>query len=131
MILVDTCIWSEALRKKKSQNREAVLLLKQAIIDNRVHMMGAIRQEILSGIKDKKTFNTLKEKLRAFPDLLLAEEDFELAADYFNLCRKKGIQGSNTDFLICSVATNRNLEIFTSDEDFKKFKKFIPIRLFD
>jgi hypothetical protein len=37
----------------------------------------------------------------------------------FNMCQRRGIQGSNTDFLICAVAEMYELSIFTIDQDFK------------
>ena len=52
-----------------------------------------------------------------------------LAADYFNICRSHGIQGSNTDFLICATANRRNHEIFTTDKDFINFSQYLPIVL--
>ncbi len=92
-------------------------------------MIGAIRQEILSGIRYLEQFNRLKERLQAFPNLDLREKDYELAAEFFNTCRSQGIQGSNTDFLICAAAVSRNYLIFTTDEDFEHFEAHIPIHL--
>jgi len=88
-----------------------------------------VRQEILSGIKSKKQFETLKNYLSAFPDLPLVTEDFGLAAEYFNTAKRQGIQGSNTDFLICAVSIRHSMSIFTTDNDFSHFMKYIPIRL--
>ena len=55
--------------------------------------------------------------------------DFETAADYFNLCQSKGIQGSNTDFLISAVSTRLSIPIFTIDNDFDYFKKVLKLKL--
>jgi len=63
MILVDTCIWSEALRKKKSNRPDVIDKLTEIINTNQAHIIGPIRQELLSGVKEKKTFNSLKNKL--------------------------------------------------------------------
>jgi hypothetical protein len=43
--------------------------------------------------------------------------------EYFNTLRSKGIQGSNTDFLICAVSTRNNMPIFSNDNDFNHYKK--------
>ena len=51
------------------------------------------------------------------------------AAKYFNRCRSKGIQGSNTDFLICAMANRNKFSIFTTDKDFELFSKHIEIIL--
>ena len=93
-------------------------------------MIGPIRQEILSGIKDYKQFEILRNILRSFRDYPIKEIDYEKAAEYYNICRKAGIQGSNTDFLICAVSIENNFQIFTLDKDFHNFSSVIPINLF-
>ena len=129
-IIVDTCVWSYALRRGAPDKPEVVKELTELIKEVRVQFIGPIRQEILSGIRYKKHFDQLKSYLSAFPDLLLESQDFEKAAEYFNTCRRKGIQGSNTDFLICAIANNYNFEIFSTDRDFKKFEENLPIKLY-
>lgn len=53
-VIVDTCIWSEALRKtSKNKNQEIIYDLTELIREDRVIMLGLIRQEILSGVKLK------------------------------------------------------------------------------
>lgn len=129
-VLVDTSIWSMVLRRGGLKNQDIVNDLTKLIEEFRVQVIGPIRQEILSGIKTEKQFNELRSYLSAFPDLTLETADFEQAADFFNICRRSGIQGSNTDFVICSTAYRRNLEIFTSDKDFRDFQTCIPIKLY-
>jgi len=126
-VIVDTCIWSLALRRSRKSPGIFVRELKNLILDHRVQMMGPIRQEILSGIHDTDQFNKLKEYLDAFPDYPLETEDYVESARYFNVCRSKGIQGSNTDFLICATSVRNRFSIFTRDKDFKRFAKYIPI----
>jgi predicted nucleic acid-binding protein len=129
-ILVDTSIWSLAFRRNEPQRPHAEITeLQELIREVRVQMIGPVRQELLSGIKEKTQFSKLKKILAAFPDLPLESEDFVLAAEYFNTLRRQGIQGSNIDFLICAVSTRNNLPIFTTDNDFKRYKKHIPVDL--
>ena len=128
-IIVDTSIWSLALRRKKRQSVPEVKLLESLIDNQKVCIIGPIRQEILSGIKDNKQFSQLKDILSAFNDFPIITKDYELAAEYFNICRTKGVQGSNTDFLICAVSYRNRFPIFTTDKDFEKFAKHIPIAL--
>ena len=129
-IIVDTCIWSLAFRRKKNTSLTEVIILTELIKDSRVQILGPIRQEVLSGIKSKDQFFLLQDKLRAFPDLQLFEEDYEKAAEYFNLCRSNGIQGSNTDFLICAVALRSNMPVYTIDNNFKYYQKFLDFSLY-
>ena len=128
-VLVDTSVWSLALRRYVPAGRAEVPELVELIREVRVAMIGPVRQELLSGIKGAAQFHKLRSHLRAFPDLELAPDDFETAAEYFNLCRSKGIQGSNTDFLICAVASRCNIPIFTTDNDFALFQLHLPISL--
>ncbi|HWW61288.1 MAG TPA: PIN domain-containing protein, partial [Thermoanaerobaculia bacterium] len=129
-VLVDTSVWSLALRRtSRSGNAGITSALGSLIEDGRVAIIGAIRQELLSGVKERAQLDRLRDYLRAFPDSVITTGDHEDAAGFFNRCREKGIQGSNTDFLICAVAARRGFAIFTADEDFSRFAKILPIAL--
>ena len=129
-ILVDTCVWSAALRRTRQGPSPVATKLRGLISDHRVEIIGPIRQEILSGVRQKAQFKKLHKYLSAFPDIPLATEDFVSAAEFYNLCRTRGVQGSNTDFLICAVAIRKHLAIFTTDRDFSLFAQHLPIILF-
>ena len=130
-VLVDTCIWSYALRRVKTapENDLVVREFGQLIREASVQMVGPIRQEILSGIRDHMQFLVLRDHLREFPDILITSDDHERAAEMFNKLRAKEIQGSNTDFLLCAISERTGIPIFTTDEDFARFKKHLPIKL--
>ena len=128
-VIVDTSVWSLALRRDSPADSRLVQELRNLISDHRVQMIGPIRQELLSGIRHQSQFELLAQRLEAFPDHPIQSEEHVSAAKMFNLCRSKGIQGSNTDFLICSIAVNNEFAIFTSDNDFEWFAKHIPILL--
>ena len=127
-VLVDTCIWSQVLRHK-SPDADLAKKLQDLIQNARVAIIGPIRQELLSGIPQIKQFNELKETLSSFEDLSLNTEHYEKAAEFCNICRRKGIQGSTIDFLICAVASMEDLVIFTIDKDFENYKKHLPLKL--
>jgi len=130
-VLVDTSVWSLALRRKNvKESREIVRELSQLISDSMVVMAGPVRQEVLSGISREEVFADLKVKLEPFDDLILTTRDYETAAEFHTTCRRNGIQGSHTDFLICAIASNRDLLIFTTDDDFTQYARFLPIRLY-
>lgn len=130
-VLVDTAIWSLALRRRNRPENESTRSMLAALVeDGRVAMIGPVRQELLSGIKERAQFERLREHLHAFPDTEITSTDYEEAASFFNQCREKGIQGSNTDFLICAIASRNGFSIFTTDEDFKHFARVLPIALY-
>jgi predicted nucleic acid-binding protein len=110
-------------------NRPEVLELRSLIDEGRVVIIGAIRQELLSGIRTHAASERLRDHLRPFSDEPLGTGDFERAAEHFNTCRARGLQGSNTDFLICAVAERRSLSILTADADFVRFAKVLPIAI--
>jgi predicted nucleic acid-binding protein len=128
-IIVDTSVWSLALRRNEQESNTTVQEFQRIIKDHRVQMIGPIRQEILSGIRSESQFKKLQKHLESFPDLPVITEDYINAAKYFNHCRSKGIQGSNTDFLICAMANRNKFSIFTTDNDFELFSKHIKIVL--
>ena len=128
-IIVDTCIWLIALGRKNVEHNSYIDELRNLIEEIRVQLIGPIRQELLSGLKLKKQFDLLKLHLEAFEDIELEAEDYELAAEYFNAARKKGIQGSNTDFLICAISSRRKMPILTTDKDFTNFQSVFPVSL--
>jgi predicted nucleic acid-binding protein len=128
-VLVDTSVWSLALRRQTRREDPAVQELRSLIDEGRVAMIGPIRQELLSGLKTTADFEQLRDHLRPFSDEPLETADFERAAEHFNTCRARGVQGSNTDFLICAVAERRNVPILTTDADFTRFAKVLPIAL--
>jgi len=128
-IIVDTSVWSLALRRNEPTENEYVFELKELIKEVRAQLVGPVRQELLNGIKTKKQFNLLKNHLRAFKGPEIQTEDYELASEYFNTARKNGIQGSNTDFLICAISKRQKMPILTTDKDFINFQSVLPVEL--
>lgn len=127
-VLIDTSVWSLALRRR-SPAHSAVDELRRLIVQGRAGIVGPVRQELLSGIRDRAAFERLRMHLQAFPDEPITTVDYERAADCLNICRAKGIQGSSTDFLLCAVAGRLRFPIFTTDDDFLTFSRVLPVRL--
>jgi predicted nucleic acid-binding protein len=129
-VLVDTCVWSLALRGRTRKETTVAKQLTQLIDNNQARLIGPIRQELLSGYTDKNRFEQLRQKIAYFPNEPIIDADYESAAEYSNLCRAKGIQGSHTDFLICAVSIRAKFDIHTTDKDFQHYAKHLPISLF-
>ncbi|MDR2428217.1 MAG: PIN domain-containing protein [Candidatus Margulisbacteria bacterium] len=130
-VLVDTSVWSAVLRRQIPRDyKKTTEILTDLLRDLRVVLIGPIRQELLSGISSPALFQKLKEKLSGLTDFPLDTAVYELAAEYANICRRHGVQGSHTDFLICAAAVQNNWEIFTEDKDFQNYKKYLPLKLF-
>jgi predicted nucleic acid-binding protein len=130
-VIIDTPVWSRALRKKGgSENSVIINNLIYLIRNAQIGIIGSIRQEVLSGISDKGKFDEIKNKMIVFPDYSIQTSDYEFAAECSNECRRKGIQGSHTDFLICAVSIKNDWEIFTEDKDFLEYEKYLPIKIY-
>jgi len=128
-VLVDTSVWSLVLRRRSPENGALERELAELIREGRVVMVGAIRQELLSGVRGEIPWRKLRDRLRAFSDALLDASDYEEAALCFNRCRAKGVQGGSVDFLLCAVCLRRKLAVFTTDQDFSHYSKVLGVKL--
>lgn len=129
-ILVDTSVWSMALRRKQNSANEAADKLR-SLIDGgeQIFLLGVILQEILSGIADKALFDRLADYLAAFPLVELGREAYVAAAELRNKCRKNGIQAGTIDFLIASTCIEKGLLLFTLDKDFEAIASLGGLKL--
>jgi predicted nucleic acid-binding protein len=132
-VLVDTSVWSLALRRKSEDlnpgEKAVVSELSELIREGRARIFGLVRQELLSGIKTVDQFERLKNTLRSFPDEAIHTSDYEAAAKASNACRLKGGAVSVVDILICAFATARDWPVFTTDPDFQKYASIIHLKL--
>ena len=131
--VVDTSVWSLSLRRKPGDlnptERAIVDELAELIVEDRVCLIGVVRQEVLGGIRTQSQFERLRSFLRAFQHLEISPADHESAAQASNQCQAKGVTVSVVDALICAVALNRDWAIFTMDNDFKLFTKILSVNL--
>ena len=132
-ILVDTSVWSLALRRKSASlnttEKFIVAELSELIREGRARLIGLVRQELLSGIKTTEHYERLRLHLRSFPDEPIDTSDHEEAAKAGNRCRGKGIVVSIVDILLCSLAIKREWAIFTTDPNFTNYAKVLPISI--
>lgn len=132
-VLIDTTVWSLALRRRReklsSDEQDLVLEWETLARSGRVVLIGPIRQEVLSGIREEKVFAALQARLSEFRSLEVLPGDYDQAAGFFNVCRSRGISGTPIDMLICAIAFRHELPIFTTDPDFPQYARHIPIRL--
>ena len=128
-IVVDTNIFSLSLRHK-TPNIKISEILTKLLQKKQVILIGNVRQEFLSGIKHHLQFHKLQSTISNIPLTEILPEDYDAAAKFYNKCRAHGIQGSDTDLLLCAVATRLKSPIFTTDQDFELYAKHLPISLF-
>ncbi len=134
MVLVDTPVWSLSLRRRavdlSPADRRVTQNLYDLVLQKRVKLLGTTRQEVLSGMRDESQFLRIRDHLRGFRDVKMDVHDYEAAAQASNQCSRRGIDGSHADFLLCSVALRNGWQIFSTDRDFERYSKVIPIQLY-
>ena len=125
-VIVDTCVWSLSLRRRsaarlKTGEQQMVAQLREAIQDGNALIVGPIRQEILSGIRDKAQFAKTEGLLDPFRDEEITAGDYVEAARLYNLCRDHGVECGPLDILICAVAVRNHYDILTYDAGLGRF----------
>ena len=132
-VLVDTSVWSLALRRKSealsAEEKLIVAELTELIGEGRAAIIGLVRQELLSGVKTAEQYEKLRLHLRSFDDEPVDRADYEDAALFSNQCRAKGIAVFTVDLLICAVVVKRGWAIFTTDPDFATYAKILLVKL--
>jgi predicted nucleic acid-binding protein len=127
--LIDNSVLSEALRHK-NPSKVIRTVFAELLREDKVLIIGAIRQEFLSGIPHPAQYLKLQKLISELPITDTLIEDYDTAAYFYNICRHKGIQGSPTDLLLCAVASRLKLPILTTDQDFKNYAALLPISLY-
>ena len=130
--IIDTSVWSEALRrKKKTINSSDTIVRKIIENDDEIVILGIILQEILTGITDDKLFREIRNILDDFLYLEITKNDYIYASELNNKCRSKGITAGSIDFLIASIAIRSELELVTFDKDFYNISKYTDLKILD
>jgi len=129
MVILDTCVLSEHLRRNVSAPSGHALEVRRLAAAGQAVVIGTVHQEILSGIRIPAQFESALIALQATVFLACERSDYETAARFSNACRAAGVQGSLADFLICAVAARTRYPIYTVDKDFTRYAIHLPITL--
>lgn len=128
--IVDTSVWSHALRRNRGQkSREALVLQELLEGGSRIYMLGIIYQEILQGIRHEDQFKKIRDNLRILPMIDVSREDHEESAKIFNACRSRGIQASTIDCLISAAVIRNDCTLLTADRDFDHIAKHSSLKI--
>lgn len=128
MVIVDTSIWIDFLKGRDT----AGTFRLERLIDNEIDLFttGIIIQEILTGIKAKKTRNSVKKDLERFITVMPSRGTHVQAAELFDGCRKKGKTiRSIVDCLVAALAMEYDLAVLQSDRDYDYIAQVFPLKL--
>ena len=129
-VLVDTSVWSLALRRDAPPNVREVRVLRECLERGEfLFTTGIILQELLQGFRGPKQRERLIERLSEFPVIVPDLSNHVQAAQLQTTCRRKGIQAGTVDALLAQLAIHHELELLTTDDDFKLIARYFPLRL--
>ena len=119
-LLVDTSVWSLALRRDAPAAAPEVLQLKAALLGaDMVITTGVVSQELLQGFAGPKARQQIIEHFASLPFLQPDRDDYVAAADLRNTCRRAGIQIGTIDALLAQLCIRHDLTLLSTDNDFK------------
>jgi predicted nucleic acid-binding protein len=129
-LLVDTSVWSLALRRDREQDSPAVDELLRALGGSEIVLTtGLILQELLQGFVPDRARARIIERFASMPIVEPDRDDYIAAADIRNTCRRSGVQLGTVDALIARLAIRHDHTLLTSDRDFEHAAPHIHLRL--
>ena len=129
-LLVDTSVWSLALRRDlPKQSDEIAVLIRALEGEGEVYASGIILQELLQGFSGPSAADSIVERFAALPMLVPETDDYVKAASLRNQCRRKGVQVGTIDALIAQLAIRYELQLLTADKDFELMAEHVPLHL--
>jgi len=129
-LLVDTSVWSLALRRDASASEPEVYQLRDALMGADVVVTtGLVLQELLQGFSGPKSREQIIERFAALPLLQPDREDHVAAADLRSTCRRAGVQVGTIDALLAQLCIRHDLTLLSTDNDFKLAARHCALRV--
>ena len=118
-ILVDTSVWSLALRRDAEASEPEVQVLKHSLLgDEVVVTTGLVLQELLQGFSGAKAQAQIVHRFASLPLIQPDRDDYIGAAALRNTCRRAGVQIGTIDALLAQLCIRHELTLLTTDQDF-------------
>ena len=128
-LLVDTSVWSLALRRDGELQTLEVVALRNALLGtDQVFSTGLVLQELLQGFAGPKARDSIVERFAALA-FVEPDQDYIEAAEIRNACRRHGVQIGTIDALLIQLARRHDLQILTTDNDFRSASLHVEFRL--
>jgi len=130
-LVVDTSVWSLAVRRRSLDPENAYLCAFRAHLDQgyAVLLPGIVAQELLSGVRTGHDFDQMLEILKAVPLLAADRETHILAAQVSNLCRTHGVTVGIVDALVSALCIENGMPLLTADRDFARIAQYANLTL--
>ncbi len=129
-LLVDTSVWSLALRRDRDGDVPQIQALRAALEgDEIVVTTGLVLQELLQGFAGPRARKDIIERFAALPLLSPDRQNHIDAAELRNRCRRAGVQLGTIDALLAQLCIRHGLTLLTTDEDFVHVARHCPLRV--
>lgn len=129
-LLVDTSVWSLALRRDADSAAPEVEALRSALEGaDTVVTTGLVLQELLQGFSGAKDKPKIIVGFAPLPILQPDREDHVAAAELRNACRRAGVQVGTIDALIAQLCIRHGLTLLSTDKDFAFVAKHSKLKL--
>ena len=127
--LVDTSVWSLALRRDGSTSAPEVLALQDALAgSDAVVTTGLVLQELLQGFSGPRAAAAIVERFQALPIIAPDRTDHIAAAEVRNSCRRAGVQLGTIDALLIQLCGRHELTLLSTDNDFVHAAQHVPFK---
>ena len=118
-LLVDTSVWSLALRRGSAPDIGHLSALREALEGEEIVVTtGLVLQELLQGFLGPRAREQIVERFAALPMLSPDRQDHVDAAGLRNTCRRAGVQLGTIDALLAQLCIRHGLTLLTTDQDF-------------
>jgi len=128
-VLVDTSVWSLALRRDAPPDLPEVHELRRSLDTGSVYCTGLVLQELLQGFAKPKAHKQILSHFSAFPLLVPDKDDHIRAAELRNRCRRKGVQTGTIDALLAQLCIRYELTMLTTDKDFRDIAAVVALSI--
>ena len=129
-LLVDTSVWSLALRRDAEIQTLEVVALRNALLGtDQVFSTGFVLQELLQGFAGPKARDSIVDRFAALAFIEPDRQDHIDAAEVRNACRRQGIQIGTIDALLIQLSRRHDLQLLTADNDFSSASLHIEFKL--
>ena len=128
--LVDTSVWSLALRRSEPVAEREVSRLREALFAREsIYTTGLILQELLQGFRGPRQRDAILHRFSALPTITPDRDDYIEAAEVRNRCRRNGVQLGTIDALLAQLAIRHELVLLSTDQDFRHAAAHVPLKV--
>ena len=129
-LLVDTSVWSLALRRDGSTSAPEVRVLRDALAgSDAVVTTGLVVQELLQGFSGPRAAAAIIDRFAALPLVAPDRSDHIGAAEVRDVCRQAGVQLGTSDALLIQLCGRHELTLLSTDNDFVHAARHVPFEL--